>query len=65
MASMRQAINNMCKACIYDQEAGFGTWRQQTEACTAKTCPLFDFRPIPYNPRPIVDSLIRDMTGED
>jgi len=46
MASMRQAINNMCKACIYDKEAGFGTWRQQTEACTAKSCPLWSLRPI-------------------
>ena len=43
--SMRKAINEMCKACIYDPVGGGGTWRQQVEACTAKGCPLYDYRP--------------------
>jgi hypothetical protein len=44
--SMRAAINAMCKACIYDPIGGQGTWRQQTEACTSKSCPLYDYRPV-------------------
>lgn len=43
--SMRQAINNKCKECIYDSESA-GNWRQQVEACTSKACPLFELRPI-------------------
>jgi len=44
--SMRAAINAMCKGCIYDPIAGRGTWRQQVEACTSKSCPLYEFRPV-------------------
>ena len=43
--SMRSAINAMCRECIVDPHPGNGTWRQQTEACTATECPLFEFRP--------------------
>lgn len=43
--SLRTAINNKCKECIYDPLAGAGTWKQQVEACTSKTCPLFEVRP--------------------
>jgi len=43
--SLRKAINNMCKTCIYDGNSGGGTWRQQVEACTAPNCPLFPYRP--------------------
>ncbi len=43
--SLRGAINAMCKGCIYDPIGGRGNWRQQTEACTAKHCPLWQFRP--------------------
>lgn len=43
--SLRQAINAKCCECIYDSIAGGGSWRQQTEACTSSTCPLFDVRP--------------------
>lgn len=49
--SMRKAINDMCKACIYhglglyDPEPGNGNWRQQVEACTAQNCPLYGYRP--------------------
>jgi hypothetical protein len=44
--SMRAAIDAMCKSCIYDPHAARGTWRQQTEACSSKGCPLWQFRPI-------------------
>jgi hypothetical protein len=44
--SMRAAINAMCKTCIYDPLSGAGTWRQQTENCTAAHCPLFELRPL-------------------
>lgn len=43
--SLRKAINEKCRECIYDPIAGRGTWRQQTEACTSLRCPLFLVRP--------------------
>lgn len=43
---MRQAINNKCKECIYDNAAGIGTWRQQVEACASYDCPLYELRPV-------------------
>lgn len=46
MASMRKAINDFCKGCIYDPIGGNGTWRQQVEACTSRKCPLFPVRPV-------------------
>ena len=43
----RARINAMCISCIYDDAGGAGgTWRQQVEACTAPSCPLFDVRPV-------------------
>ena len=44
--SLRNAINAMCKYCIYDPYDK-GTWREQTGKCTSKKCPLFDVRPKP------------------
>jgi hypothetical protein len=44
--SLRDAINAKCKECIYDPIGGGGTWRQQVEACTARTCPLYPVRPL-------------------
>ena len=40
----QQSINAFCKWCIYDP-TDRGTWRQQTEACTATECPLHTYRP--------------------
>lgn len=48
--SLRKAINDMCKSCIYD-EFGQGNWRQQVTACTVTTCPLYPVRPV-SKPRP-------------
>lgn len=44
--SLRRAINDMCKQCIYDPQGGSGTWRQQVEACPSKGCPLWGHRPV-------------------
>lgn len=43
--SLRKAINDKCKECIYDPIAGRGNWRQQVEACTSRACPLYIVRP--------------------
>jgi hypothetical protein len=45
MASLKQAIADKCKDCIYDPLAG-GTWRSQVEACRSTKCPLWTVRPI-------------------
>ena len=42
--SLRKAIDNMCKSCIYDPHEP-GGWRQQVTACTSPSCPLFNVRP--------------------
>lgn len=44
MASMRKAINQHCKDCIYDS-AVEGAWRMQVEGCTVTRCALFELRP--------------------
>ena len=46
---LRSSINAKCKQCIYDPSNG-GTWRQQVDACTVVSCPLFDVRPQSYVP---------------
>ena len=43
--SYKSAVVAKCKECIYDPKSGAGTWRQQVEACTSYSCPLFDYRP--------------------
>jgi len=43
--SLRKAINDKCKECIYDPEDR-GNWRQQVQGCTSPKCPLFAVRPI-------------------
>lgn len=44
--SLRKAINEHCKGCIYDK-AEPGTWRQQVENCTVTACALYPYRPLP------------------
>lgn len=51
MASLRKAINDKCRECIYDAIGGGGTWRQQVEACTAYKCPLYPVRPVSQGDR--------------
>lgn len=50
--SLRKAIDQMCKGCIYDPIPGLGNWRQQVTACTMNDCPLYPYRPIskPHKP---------------
>ncbi len=49
--SLRRAVDNFCRYCIYDKGGSHGSWRQQVEACTAKKCPLFDVRAKPISVR--------------
>ena len=44
--SLRQAINDKCRECIFDPLSGLGNWRQQVSACTSPGCPLFPVRPV-------------------
>ena len=45
--SLRKAINDKCRWCIYDPKSGGGTWREQVANCSAITCPLWPVRPAP------------------
>jgi hypothetical protein len=45
--SLRKAINAKCKACLYDQVGGTGSWRKQVANCTSFTCALYSVRPTP------------------
>ena len=42
--SLRMAINNFCRECLYDTLLE-GSWRAQVKACTAPKCPIFRVRP--------------------
>ena len=44
--SLRKAINEHCKDCIYDSKSALGTWRKQVEDCPCTQCPLYKVRPI-------------------
>ena len=46
--SLRKAIDAKYKECIYDPIGGQGRWREQTENCTVKNCPLYPVRPKSY-----------------
>ena len=43
--SLRKAVDQMCKDCIYDPVGGEGTWRAQVEACTSTNCAIYQYRP--------------------
>ena len=45
MTSLRDAINAMCKSCIYDPGSGNGGWREQVADCSSGNCPLHPIRP--------------------
>ena len=42
---LRGRVDAKCIECVYDDIGGNGSWRQQVEDCTAKSCPLYDVRP--------------------
>ena len=45
--SLRSAINDKCRDCIYDPLCGGGTWREQVAQCSVKSCALWPVRPAP------------------
>ena len=47
MISLRKAINEKCKDCIFDPQCGGGRWREQVAQCSARNCPLWPVRPAP------------------
>lgn len=49
--SLRDAVNAMCKSCIYDPGSGNGAWREQVQACASSNCPLHTVRPVPVKAR--------------
>jgi hypothetical protein len=49
--SLRKAINDYCKGCIYDSLAP-GTWMKQVEDCSSPDCELYPVRPKPRPVRP-------------
>lgn len=73
MASLRGAINAMCRACICDSTA-YGSCAQQVEACTSFACPLWDVRPtrntkhpqwVPWTPKIVAAQVeLLDLTEE-
>jgi hypothetical protein len=50
MTSRTQAINAICKLCIYDPDAR-GAWREQVATCASANCPAHPVRPVPRNCR--------------
>ena len=50
--SLRRAIDEKCKDCIYDDQC-IGTWRQQVSLCRIKSCPLWGLRAKPTRPIPL------------
>jgi hypothetical protein len=63
---LRSAINKHCQNCIFDPIGGTGTWRQQTSACTAKTCPLWPVRPKPsHTNTQVLNALENPELGHD
>ncbi len=44
--SLRKAINDKCRDCIYDSELP-GKWREQVFMCAVPSCPLYSVRPRP------------------
>ena len=43
-SGLRGRVNAFCVTCTFD-DLQPGTWKQQIEACTVKSCPLWDVRP--------------------
>jgi hypothetical protein len=60
--SLRKAINQNCKDCVYDEIAA-GTWRQQVTLCSAKSCALYAVRP--KSTRPIPESVLSYYGAEN
>ena len=61
--SLRKAINEKCKDCIYDPLAG-GTWLKQVGDCIDTPCPLHPYRPGQDNRNLEVNSLVKRSIPE-
>lgn len=55
--SLRSAIDDKCKECVYDPLAR-GAWREQVADCGGVNCRLYSVRPVPRDCR--VGGLIDD-----
>ena len=55
MISRKQAVDDHCKSCLYDQHAA-GNWRQQVTLCSVTHCHLHAIRPT--SRAPIPDSVL-------
>lgn len=66
MPSLRNAINEMCRSCIYDPGNSNGKWREQVAACCSSCCPLHSVRPqtTAKSRREVYDQA-RSMSGHD
>jgi hypothetical protein len=45
MASYKKCVEDFCRGCGYDPKAA-GTWREQIQTCSVKTCALWAVRPV-------------------
>jgi hypothetical protein len=43
--SLRAAIDQHCKNCLYDPGRGNGAWREQIDRCSSTNCALWPVRP--------------------
>ena len=43
--SLRKAINEKCRSCVFDK-ANKGNWRQQVTLCSDHECELYLVRPV-------------------
>jgi hypothetical protein len=55
--SLRKAINDKCRDCVYDPLSGLGGAIQQIDACTCTLCPLYRVRPRIIAKRPLSQAL--------
>ncbi len=62
--SLRKAINQKCRSCVYD-EANVGSWLVQVTLCSCRDCPLFDVRPV--TKAPIAEGTLKEygVTGAE
>lgn len=60
--SLRKAIDEKCKDCIYDSHC-HESWRQQVENCTNKTCKLWKVRPVTIKTKKAIS--VSKMTDKD
>lgn len=62
--SLRKAINDKCRSCVYDK-ANVGSWLVQVTLCSCMDCPLYAVRPVSKSP--IAEGTLREygVTGAE